>query len=113
MAEPLVPCPLQADTRSSSSAARSFATAFPRAFDVGLRLAMIAGLRAFAGGDIGTQSDPGDVDAPCPSSVGVASTRSDGDRTVSDPGPSAFKTTGGGVVALATSLLRLPVCTRV
>lgn len=98
---------------SSSSAARSFAAAFPRAFDVGLRLAVVAGFNAFGGGDIGTQSDPGDVDAPCPSSVGVASTRSDGDPTSFDTGPSALNTTGGGVVALAVSFFRLPVCRRV
>jgi hypothetical protein len=46
----------------SAHASLSFAIAFPRAFAATLFLSVVAGLGAFAGGDIKAQSEPGDVD---------------------------------------------------
>ena len=73
--------------------ALSFAIVLPRAFEAGHFLVVVLVLRAFAGGEIKAQSEPGDVDPP--TSASVASTFRDGDCMLFEVGPSAFKTKHG------------------
>ena len=94
-----------------ASAALSFAITFPRAFEAGFFLDVVAVLSAFPGGEIKAQFEHGDVQPPAPSSTNVASTFADGECAFFDTGPSTLKTNYGGLGALTTSLIRRPDCT--
>lgn len=97
--------PALANSSLLAPPALSFAITLPRAFEVCRFLDVVQVLKAFTGGEIKAQSDPGDVDPPSSSSAGAASTLRDGDCALFDTGPSAFKTKHGRLGALTTSLL--------
>lgn len=96
----------------SMSAALSFASAFPRAVEVGLFLGVVASLSRFRGGEINAQSEPVDKGSPVSLAAGVASAGSVVERTTFVCRPSSLKSACGGVRSLATSLLLLPPCAR-
>lgn len=82
-------------------------------FEASFFLDIAAGFKAFAGGDISAQSEPGDMDPPAPSSPCSTSTFLGGEGILFDIGPFSLKTGRGALGALTTSLLRLAGCNSV